>query len=261
MSTCFVIQPFDRGRFDKRYEDCFRPAIEKAGLVPYRVDGDPGAEVLISSIESGIKNSSVCLADITLDNANVWYELGFALALGKPVVMVCAEDRQKFPFDIQHRQVIVYKTDSTQDFNKLEDQIIATLKARLSKAEILKQAAESELVSDVAGLSHSELVFIAAVASEAEKPTSFTGLQRVKQSVERQGITAVGTQLAIRRLSSKTFIELGEVEGEEWGPYDGVALTDQAWDWIENNERLFKLDSSKDRVAAREAFADDDIPF
>jgi hypothetical protein len=35
MPYCFVIQPFDGGRFDKRFTDVFKPAIEAAGLDPY----------------------------------------------------------------------------------------------------------------------------------------------------------------------------------------------------------------------------------
>ena len=37
MSTCFVMQPFDGGPFDRRYKDVFAPAIKAAGLEPYRV--------------------------------------------------------------------------------------------------------------------------------------------------------------------------------------------------------------------------------
>lgn len=267
MATCFVIQPFDRGRFDKRYRDCFKPAIERAGLEPYRVDGDPSAEILISSIEDGIKNASVCLADITVDNANVWYELGFAFALGKPVVMVCAEERQKFPFDIQHRSVIVYKTESASDFDELGSSITKILEARLSKAEMLKQAAESELVSEVGGVSHAELVLIAAIASEADKPTDMAGLRSVKQSVERQGVTALGCQLAIRRLNNRSFVVFGSISGD-FEPYDGIGLTDNAWGWIEANDSLFvtskppKTEARTSRTAAfADDFSDDDIPF
>jgi hypothetical protein len=42
MPTCFVIQPFDRWKFDDRYEDVFAPAIKDAGFDLYRVDRDPG---------------------------------------------------------------------------------------------------------------------------------------------------------------------------------------------------------------------------
>jgi nucleoside 2-deoxyribosyltransferase len=102
METCFVIQPFDGGKYDKRFEDIFRPAIEAAGLEAYRVDRDPSVEVPIDSIEEGIRNAAVCLADITADNPNVWYELGYSFARGRPVIMVCSDERRKYPFDIQH---------------------------------------------------------------------------------------------------------------------------------------------------------------
>ncbi|WP_146097993.1 hypothetical protein [Xanthomonas arboricola] len=251
MTTCFVIQPFDRGKFDKRFLDCFRPAIIEAGLEPYRVDGDPAAEVLISSIEDGIRNAAICLADITADNANVWYELGFALALGKPVVIMCAEERQKFPFDIQHRNIIVYRTESTSDFNDLRSRITLTLRARLSKAEMLKQAADSELVSEVSGISHPEVVLIAAIASEVSKPLDVTGLWLVKQSVERQGITSIGFQLALRRLIARRFVQLENVEGE-YENYDGIKLTDLAWMWIEANDTIFVTSKPRaDRIRSR----------
>jgi nucleoside 2-deoxyribosyltransferase len=121
MPTCFVIQPFDGGAFDKRYEDIFVPAIEAAGLEPYRVDRDPSATIPIDEIEAGIRKADACLADISLSNPNVWFELGYAIASAKPVVLVCvdAPDR-RFPFDIQHRAVIVYRTESARDFDGLE---------------------------------------------------------------------------------------------------------------------------------------------
>ena len=50
MSVCFVIQPFDGAKFDKRFEDVYKPAIEAAGLGAYRVDTDPGVWVAICAI-------------------------------------------------------------------------------------------------------------------------------------------------------------------------------------------------------------------
>ena len=116
MSKCFVIQPFDKGKFDTRYIDIFEPAIRKAEFEPYRIDNDLSVRVPIDEIEKGISESSICFAEITTDNPNVWYELGFAFACDKDVIMVCSDERQgKFPFDIQHRHIITYKTNSTGD--------------------------------------------------------------------------------------------------------------------------------------------------
>ena len=91
--TCFVIQPFDDGEYDKRFSDIYKPALEKAGLEAYRVDQDPSVDVLIEAIEDGISKATICLADISLDNPNVWYELGFASAASKPIILICSKKR------------------------------------------------------------------------------------------------------------------------------------------------------------------------
>jgi hypothetical protein len=73
--TCFVLQPFDEGKYDELYRDTFAPAIKDAGFKPYRVDQDPSATVLIDKIHSEIRTATVCFAEITENNPNVWYEL------------------------------------------------------------------------------------------------------------------------------------------------------------------------------------------
>lgn len=114
MPRCFVIQPFDGGKFDKRFDDVFAPAITAAGLEPYRVDRDPSVIVPITEIHHGIATASACLADITTDNPNVWFELGVAVASQRMAVVVCAKDRpSRPPFDVQHLNIINYDTDSS----------------------------------------------------------------------------------------------------------------------------------------------------
>ena len=75
MPSCFVIQPFDGGQFDKRYDDILDPAIREAGIEPYRVDRDISAVIPIEQIEQNIRKADVCLADISKDNPNVWLEI------------------------------------------------------------------------------------------------------------------------------------------------------------------------------------------
>jgi hypothetical protein len=43
------------------------------------VDRDPSASVPIENIEGGIQGSVACFADVTIDNPNVWFELGYAM--------------------------------------------------------------------------------------------------------------------------------------------------------------------------------------
>jgi len=158
MNKCFVIQPFDGGIFDKRYDDIFVPAITAGGLEAYRVDRDPAVNIPIVDIEKSIQNSEVCLADITRDNPNVWFELGFAIALKKEVVLVCSSERKtKFPFDVQHRAIIRYKNESQSDFEKLGEEITKRISALLKKQKGIEKLSTVSPIADSEGLSTHEI--------------------------------------------------------------------------------------------------------
>ena len=130
MATCFVIQPFDRGKFDGRYKETFRPAIQAAGFEPYRVDEDFSVEVPIDDIEKGITEATVCFAEVSINNPNVWYELGYARARKKPMVMVCERNaRPNLPFDIQNRMIIYYDPETASGFESVKGEITARLEA------------------------------------------------------------------------------------------------------------------------------------
>lgn len=256
MATCFVIQPFDGGKFDKRFADIYKPAIEAAGLKAYRVDKDPGVSVPIDAIEDGIRAASICLADITADNPNVWYELGFAFASGRPVVMVCSEERtgKKYPFDIQHRTIIPYHADSPSDFDILKNKLTVRLKALIEKGEALRNIAESDQVAPIEGLSHPEVLALAIIAGSSFLPNTAVAVWGAKRDAESAGVTNMGFNLAIRRLAAKKYIEIEELWNERDGEsYDGVRITDAGWAWIEANESRFLLQRHESK--------DQEIPF
>lgn len=174
----FVIQPFDKGKFDKRYTGTFRPAIEAAGLEAYRVDQDPATSIPIDEIEAGIRGAAVCFADITTDNPNVWFELGFAIAERKPILLVCSDERaNQFPFDIQHRTVIRYKTESAQDYGDLAAKITTRLIALLAKQSTLEAAAQPSSVRPVEGLEPQEIVALVSVAQNLDGPDDLVSIQ------------------------------------------------------------------------------------
>lgn len=261
MPTCFVIQPFDSGKFDKRFADTYRPAIENAGLDAYRVDKDVSVDVPIDAIEEGIRDAAVVLADITTDNPNVWYELGFAFASGKPVVMVCSSEREprKFPFDIQHRTIVTYKPESTSDFEDLKTHIAERIAAQLKKGNQLRELAASDPLTEREGLSQQELAVLASLAGDAAIPGTNVSIHSLKSDVERAGFTAVAFGLGLRRLVKKGMVELGEAFDEHAGePYQVAVVTTRGWDWIEANEGAFSM--RKGGAPPVDDF-DDDIPF
>ena len=149
MQTCFVIQPFDVEN-NKRYDEVYMPALEEAGVRPYRVDRDPTVTIPIESIEKQIRESDICLADITTNNPNVWYELGFASALGRPVVLICDQARvENLPFDVRHRAVLKYETESPSDFERFRAALVERVVARLNDTDrALTNSGEDAAVGD-----------------------------------------------------------------------------------------------------------------
>lgn len=111
--TCFVVMPFADpiGRY---YQSVYEPAIQRAGLKPVRADTDIFATgKIMDQVWSGITQAKVLVAELTSRNPNVFYELGLAHAMKKPVVLVSSNEGD-VPFDLKHIRVIYY--DVTDPF-------------------------------------------------------------------------------------------------------------------------------------------------
>ena len=138
---CFIIQPLDND-FKERCEKHFKPAIKEAGLLPYRVDEHYAADQLlkINTIYKEIQKASVCLADITINNPNVWYEFGFADGKEIPVVLICDQEARKtLPFDVNQRDVYFYRSDLSNGNNWLNLRKEITRRIRITLEEAAKR--------------------------------------------------------------------------------------------------------------------------
>jgi len=106
--TCFVMMPF-ADPIGGYYKSIYEPAISKAGLRAIRADDEIfGTGKVIDQIWSGITSAKVLVSELTGRNPNVFYELGLAHALNKPVVLV-SSNQEDVPFDLQHIRVIYYE--------------------------------------------------------------------------------------------------------------------------------------------------------
>jgi hypothetical protein len=129
--TCFVMQPFASPHGDY-YEKIFRPAIEKTGLQAVRADADIfGTGKIIDQVFMGIKAAKVLVSELSTRNPNVFYELGLAHAMSKPVVLVSSNEPD-VPFDLQHIRVIYYDVNDpfwgTKLIEKVAENILSALK-------------------------------------------------------------------------------------------------------------------------------------
>lgn len=132
--SCFVMMPFAAPLGDY-YSKIYKPAIEKAGLRSVRADTEIFATgKIIDQIWSGINAAKVLVAELTTRNPNVFYELGLAHALEKPVVLICGNEAD-VPFDLKHIRVIYYDTSDPFWGNKLMDKVAENILSAIANPE------------------------------------------------------------------------------------------------------------------------------
>lgn len=102
----FVLMPFTSD-FDDVYQLGIKPACEAAGAYAERVDEQIFHESILQRIYNQISKADVVVADMTGRNPNVFYEVGYAHALGKPVLLL-TKSSDDIPFDLKHYSHIVY---------------------------------------------------------------------------------------------------------------------------------------------------------
>lgn len=122
---CFVLMPFEK-KLTEIYERYVKRAVsENSGLRCERADDINKPSVVMKDVWERINRARVIIADLTGHNANVFYELGLAHALGKLVILIVRKERGKrklMPFDVSGVRAIVYD-DSPSGYEKLAERI------------------------------------------------------------------------------------------------------------------------------------------
>ena len=108
--------------FDEVYQHAIKAACQEVGAACIRADASDFSGSVLKSIHNSITKTDFVIADLTGRNPNVLYELGYAIALNKPVILL-ARDASDVPFDIVDQQVIVYGGD----IPRLKEGLVASL--------------------------------------------------------------------------------------------------------------------------------------
>jgi O-acetyl-ADP-ribose deacetylase (regulator of RNase III) len=114
--VCFVIMPFGdkldlkgrKVRFNDIYAKMLKPAVEAAGLQPIRCDELYESGLIQRKMLEHIRDARAALVDISLLNANVFYELGVRHTLRKSVTVLVRRRGTAVPFNIGNMNVIEY---------------------------------------------------------------------------------------------------------------------------------------------------------
>src|SRR5207302_334962 len=121
----FVAMPFGNKEgidFNKIYSDLIKPALESVGLEVFRADEELRAGNIRIDMFQELLLADLVVADLSIDNPNVWYELGVRHALRPRGVVQIQGKREHLPFDIYVDRVLRYHVkDGTVDPAKLSD--------------------------------------------------------------------------------------------------------------------------------------------
>jgi len=154
-SFAFVLLPF-RPKHTTIYNNIVKPSVIKKRLRCLKADDFKTNTNKLNDIVRNIWKSEFIIADITDLNPNVMYELGFAHAMKKEVIIIYEETNTvdvpveyNFPFDIQYIEIIKFKNDAEggvilqRDLEKTIDYVKGII-AKSKASEMKKKVEENE---------------------------------------------------------------------------------------------------------------------
>jgi len=137
---CFVVMPF---RPELNYfflylkgylQDKYRIRVERG-------DSNVLTKELLKKISEQITEASFLIADITGNNANVFFELGIAHERNKPVIFLTQDDPKDAPVDTRQFEFIKYQLDRHEDFlARLDNAVRNVLGASLDIPQLYELA-------------------------------------------------------------------------------------------------------------------------
>lgn len=127
----FVLMPFG-AEFDDTYRLGIKEIATSLDVIAERVDEQSFSETILERIYRQIESADFIIADMTGRNPNVFYEVGYAHAKKKPVILI-TKDASDIPFDLKHHRHLIYGDKITTLREKLEADI-TWIKAEIEKS-------------------------------------------------------------------------------------------------------------------------------
>ncbi len=106
-SDVFILMPFSP-ELRPIYEDHLAPVVARMGRTVQRGDDCFATGSVMAEIWTAIAGARILVADCTGRNPNVFYEIGVAHTIGKPVILI-TQILEDVPFDLRHMRFIKYE--------------------------------------------------------------------------------------------------------------------------------------------------------
>ena len=124
---CAVMMPFKEEWSDDVFET-YKTTLEKNEFIVWRSDLEFSDDEIMQTVWEKLVNCKFVIADCTDRNPNVFYEIGLAHALGKPV-LITTQNEQDIPFDLGRIRYFDYntRTSGQRDLSETITQFIRSL--------------------------------------------------------------------------------------------------------------------------------------
>lgn len=122
----FVLMPF-RSSMDSIYFGGIMPACKSAGIFCERADHQQHQDNILQHIYQQIRKADIIIAEVTNKSLNVYYEVGYAHALSKQVVLI-TQKANAIPFDLKQYRHIIYKSTGNDLEEKLSKELVWLIK-------------------------------------------------------------------------------------------------------------------------------------
>ena len=190
---CFVIMPFAK---ELHYFFLYlqKHIEEKHGVECKRGDADVLTVPLLDKIRSYVEEADVVIADCSGRNANVFYELGMAHALGKRVVLITKDPVEEAPVDIRHYEFIRYDLSKHQEF-------LDSIDRALRAVFIERYDRLYEIACDVFQ------EFKSNTSAKPQKAKKDVFIERVVAGEQLEGIPSVDNKAAVREFVLPRIVE------------------------------------------------------
>jgi len=114
-NRAMIIAPLDPS--GEQVRDAVRQVLQELGMEVFRADTLQVGSNLTYEIINAIESSDLIIADVSKQNPNVFYELGFAHALRKPtLLMTSQEGLSRVPTDLSSNHYLIYDLSNLSDF-------------------------------------------------------------------------------------------------------------------------------------------------
>ena len=133
----FVVMQFG-SPYDELYEEVIKPVCAEFKIEAVRADEVYGPGLIIGDVMRQIDEANLIIAEITPSNPNVYYEVGYAHARVKPMVLIADRSMEKLPFDLSPFRTLFYE-NSIDGKRRIEEGLRKHIKASLDASGVMAQ--------------------------------------------------------------------------------------------------------------------------